>query len=385
MPGEITLQQMFQTETITGVISRFKTPLSRLQDFYGLGIGGPNSENQAGRYVGWDIFDKTRTLARGRAPNTGPATVTQKAVGHVSAQVFRLHEKIPIHYEQIFRTRPPGSAWGTVDASGQNYIARQLQYGTQRFRNAREFMVSRMFRGGWGVQIVGDDWNLVEFDDANASFTVDVKLPSAHKNQLELGSGANIITSPWDDPSSQVIRHIESIDAAFERISGRPLQDIWINSDLYNDLILNTELQAVGGAVYRTWDSQTAQGGTNPDGIKSQEFAVVFRALPRFTFHVYNGVLSFQTDGTTAALTSKLIPDNYALFTPAPGGDWLSMVNGSEIVQEDLGSAPKEVFGFHNWKTPVIDPAGIELKLLDNCLPAPPIPTAWAYGKVKNF
>lgn len=392
MAGEITLHQMFQTETITGIVSRFKTPLSLMQSTYGVGIGGPYAENHPGRYVGWDIFDKTRTLARGRAPMTGPATVTQKPVGHVSAQVFRMHEKVSINYEYIARTRPPGSQIGTVDGSGQQYIRRQLETETQRFRNAREFMVSRMFRGQFGINIDGEDWNLCEGDNGAgvagsdgvvAHFIVDFQVPSENKDKLDLGTGSDIITSSWDDPSTQIIKQVNNINAAFERRHGRPLRHIWINTNTYNAIILNTELQQVGGAVQRVWDSLTGRTDKSAEGIPDSGWNVQFRALPLYTFHVYDGVLSFQTDSFSSDTNvSKIIPDNYAIFTPEPSGDWLGSINGSEYVIEDYNGQPKEVFGFHNWKTMAMDPAGIELKFLDNTIPALYIPRCVAYGNI---
>ena len=394
MAGEITLQQLFQTETITGIVSRFKTPMSLMQSFYGLGIGGSNVDNQGGRYVGWDIFDKTRTLAKGRSPATGPATIAPKAVGHVSAQVFRLHEKLTLLYEYICRTRPLGAQWGTVDGAGQSYVRNQLEYATQRFRNAREFIVSRMFRGQFGVYITGDDWTLCEgdagagaagSDGVTPTFIVDFQVPSANKTQLELGSGASIITSPWDDPSTQIVAQCNNINAAFERLQGRPLRHVWINTNLYNDMITNTDMQAIGGAVEKVWDSLTGRDMTNAEGIPDSGFNVRFRAMPLYQFHVYDGVLSYQTDGTTTSETAKIIPDNYAIFTPEPSGDWLGLVNGSEYIQENVTDTPREVFGFANWRTPVIDPPGVELKLLDNFLPKLSIPKAVAFGKVKNF
>ena len=85
MAGEITIQQLMQTPVITRVVSRIRTPLSLFQNFFGMAPGQAASSNVSGRHLGWDIFDKTRLIAEGRAPGTGPATVQRKSVGHVSA------------------------------------------------------------------------------------------------------------------------------------------------------------------------------------------------------------------------------------------------------------------------------------------------------------
>jgi hypothetical protein len=386
MAGEITLQQLFQKETITKVVSRFKTPLSLLQNFYGLQVGGSAAENQSGRNIGWDIYDSTRMIARVRAPDAPPSTRTQKAVGHVSAQTIRFHEKIVIRQDQVARMRPLGAQVGTVDGNGMAYVRRQLEFGTKLFRNAREWMVSRMFRGGWGYTYSGDDWYLTEH--GSGLVNVDLQMPDSHKDYLELGSGANIITSSWEDPATQVISQILGINRAFERLQGRPMRHIWINSITFSWLLLNTELQAVGGSAYRIFDSMTGREVKSEEGIPDTGFDVKFRALPFWTFHVYDGVLATptsQTDSTDASAVESIIPNNKAIFTPEPDADWLGMVNGSEYIAENLMDEGREVFGFHNWTTRCIDPAGWEVKLLDNCLPALYIPKAVAYGTVGGF
>lgn len=389
MPGEITIHQLFQTPTITGVISRIKTPLGLMQQFYNLQVGGSASENHSGRNIGWDIFDSTRTMAQVRAPGVGPGTTAQKPVGHVSAQVMRLHEKITILQEYVCRTRPPGSQFGTLDSSGMEYVRRQLTYGTRRFRNAREFMVSRMFRGAFGVKVTGENWDLVESDSANSMFTVDFQVPTANKTFLELGSGANIITSPWDDPATQVMSQLYAINRAYERLHGWPLKHIWVNSTALSWLMLNLEFQAVGGAAYRVFDSLTRRELTSEEGRPDTGFEVEFRAVPIFRFHVYDGVLTSESpttvDGTAEADVSRIIADNKAIFTPDPSSEWCSLVNGSEYVAENVMDQGREVFGFHNWTTRVIDPAGWELKMLDNCLPTLRIPKCVAYGTIGGF
>ena len=44
--------------------------------------------------------------------------------------------------------------------------------------------------------------------------------------------------------------------------------------------------------------------------------------------------------------------------------------------------AGREVFGFHSWASKVIDPPGMEIKMVDNGLPALYNPNAVAFGTV---
>lgn len=380
MAGEITLQQLMQTPVITKVVSRIKTPLSLFQNFFGMSPGGAASQNVSGRHLGWDIFDKTRLIAEGRAPGTGPATVQRKSVGHVSAVAYRAHEKITLLHEEIFRTRPLGQQFGVVDLNGQNYINNQIGYLTQRFRNSREFMISRMLRGGFGVLQTGESW--VPVEKGAGTFDVDYNIPSTHLSKLDMGTGSDIIGTSWDNAAAPIIGDVLAVNKAFERLHGRPLRHIFINSTMFANLLANTELKNVGGTAYRIFDSLSARQMKSEEGIPDSGFDVVFRGLPLQTFHVYDGVLNVNqnTDSDTVANTSLFIPDNNAIFLPEPSNDWVGWINASEYVKENVMDAGRQVFGFHSWSTNTIDPAGIELKMLDNGLPVLYVPKCVAYG-----
>jgi hypothetical protein len=385
MAGEITLQQLMQTPVITRVVSRIKTPMTLFQNFFKMLPGQAGTQNVSGRYLGWDIFDKTRLIAEGRAPGTGPSTVQRKAVGHVSAVAYRAHEKITLLHEEIFRTRPLGQQFGVVDVNGQNYINRQLEYMTQRFRNSREFMISRMLRGGFGVKQTGESWIPVE--KGAGTFDIDYSLPSEHLNQLDLGTGSDIIDAGWQTASTNVIKQVLNVNKAFERLHGRPLRHIWINSSTFELLLNNTSLQNTAGTAYRIFDSLTARNMSSAEGIPDSGFDVVFRGLPLQTFHIYDGVLNVDqsVDSDTAANSSMFIPDNTAIFMPDPNPDWVGLINSSEFVKENIMDNGKQVYGFHSWTTNTIDPAGVELKMIDNCLPVLYVPKSIAYGTVANF
>ena len=380
MAGEITLQQLMQTPVITRVVSRIRTPLSLFLNFFGMSPGGAASQNVSGRHLGWDIFDKTRLIAEGRAPGTGPSTVQRKAVGHVSAVAYRAHEKITLLHEEIFRTRPLGQQFGVVDLNGQNYINHQIQYLTQRFRNSREFMISRMLRGGFGVLQSGESWTPVEL--GAGTFDVSYDIPATHKSQLDMGTGSDIIGTTWSNAAAPIIGDVLAINKSFERLHGRALRHIFINSTMFAHLLANTELKNVGGTAYRIFDSLSARQLKSEEGIPDSGFDVVFRGLPLQTFHVYDGVLNVNktTDSDTVANTSLFIPDTAAIFMPEPSRDWVGWINASEYVKENVMDAGRQVFGFHSWSTNTIDPAGIELKMLDNGLPVLYVPKCIAYG-----
>ena len=385
MAGEITIQQLMQTPVITRVVSRIKTPMTLMQSFFKMLPGQASSQNVSGRYLGWDIFDKTRLIAEGRAPGTGPATVHRKAVGHVSAVAYRAHEKITMLHEEIFRTRPLGQQFGIVDVNGQNYINRQLEYMTQRFRNSREFMISRLLRGGFGVLQSGESW--VPVEKGAGTFDVDYGIPATNLTQLDMGTGSDIIDASWALAGTDVVAHVLKVNKAMERQNGRPLRHIWINSTTFELLLSNTSLQNVAGTAYRIFDSLTARNMKSEEGIPDSGFDVVFRGLPLQTFHIYDGVLNVNqtVDSDTTANRSMFIPDDVAVFMPDPAPDWIGYISASEFVKENIMDNGKQVFGFHSWTTNVIDPAGVELKMIDNGLPVLYVPKCIAYGTVANY
>jgi hypothetical protein len=75
-----TLQEILSPSVVTGVISRIRTPQSRLQNFFGMQLGGANNNPIGRRYFSWDIFDKTRQVAQMRAPGTGPSRVQKQSI-----------------------------------------------------------------------------------------------------------------------------------------------------------------------------------------------------------------------------------------------------------------------------------------------------------------
>jgi hypothetical protein len=147
----------------------------------------------------------------------------------------------------------------------------------------------------------------------------------------------------------------------------------------------NTQLQAVGGSAYRVFDSLSRRAVTNQEGIPDAGYDMVFRAMPLWTFHVYDGVLSAngEADGTSTSDMELLIPDTHAIFLPDPDETWEGLIDGSEVVAENvMAYGGREAQGFTNWATRVIDPPGFELKFLDNYLPVLYVPTCVAYGDI---
>lgn len=372
--ANVALHQLLGTMTVTRAISRIKTPMSRLQTFMGMQPGGPANVDQGGDKFGYDIFDKTRAIAMGRPPGTGPATRAPKSIGHVTVSAYRAHEQILLQEAQIFRTRPIGGQWGDVDVRGQRYVTKQEEYLSQLFRNHREFMVSRMLLGGFQILIQGDNWIPV---DSGGTFSVSYQVPATNLTKLNMTGGGDIIGASWaTTASTDIPGNLLQINAAFEQQHGRPLRHLWCNSVVYAAMLKNAALISLAGSANTVFSTYEPTGITSDEGIQDTGFTAVFRGVPWLTVHVYDGGL--DVNGTY----TKFFDDTHALFLPDPSPDWAEWYNGSEIVAENVADPGSERFGLSAWTTRTIDPAGFQMKALDVGIPVLYVPKCIAYGSV---
>jgi len=345
--------------------------MSKLQNFWGMNPGGPASNPVGGSIFSWDIFDNTRMIAQGRPHGTGPANVPPQKVGSVTANAYRSHESIHLLDQNLFRTRQLGSFWDRIDSRGQNYVARQANYLGQKFKNAREFVVSRMMRGEFEVRIDGDNW--LPTTAGNGQMTVSFGVPAT--NQGTLGG---ILVGDWQLTTADILGEILAVNAQMEQDHGWPLRHLWVNSTTYGYMLNNATLQTVAGTSNTVFDvfTPTSDGA---DGYPDDTgFLVRFKALPWLDVHVYDGGL--MVDNGTAPAFDKFIPDNRTAFLPDPMPEVAEWLEGSELIRETVVSEPSEKLGLSAWTTPAIDPAGFSLKAVDSGLPALYVPKIMNWG-----
>jgi hypothetical protein len=287
-------------------------------------------------------------------------------------------------WEDIINTRPHGAKIGTLDRSGQKKVTQQIKHYTEKYRNLREWMISRMFRGGFAIKFNADEHYVVDLGAGDKDVSFD--FPAAHKAQLAVkAGGANVIDVPWDDPSADIMAQFFALNREAERISGYVIEHVWLNSTTLSYLMNNTVLQAQGGAAFRVWESAGWKDMSTIDGgSRKRGFDVQFRAMPWITFHAYDGVLqkgNADSDSTATADVELLLPDNTAIFTPSPG-EWVGFAEGAEPVNKTVASPMEILKGFQTWQRPMIEPSGVELCFLDNFFPIPYNSSAWFYPTV---
>lgn len=369
----VTIHELTKTPFVLGVFSRLKSAGLALSDFYKIGPNQAPTEVSPRRSLVYDLFNNTRTKMSGRAPMVGPGKTSPQKIGQGVAHTMRLYEALPLIYEKIFQMRPMGGQIGDLDSTGQSYVVKQQEFMAQRMMNAIEFMVSRMFRGGFSILVDGDDWFLRE----KGAGTVDVEynLPAAHKSKLAVGGAAgasDIIDTEWDEAGANIVQQLLNLNKASERITGYRQKHIWINSTSYGYLLNNTQLRNIRGTANRIFDSQTQQQIKTTDEAREGAFEIEFGACPQFRFHVYDAVshVTSNVDTETFGDLSMYIPDGYALITPEPApGDWYGFATSTEPIRENDVSEVQYVNGLHSWSYPTNDPPGYEQRVIYNGVP----------------
>lgn len=388
MPVGVSYDQMMRVPFIMGLIRRIHDPGNTFSRYYGLGINGRVAHQILGRAGQYDIFDGTRSMAPMSAPGAPPSRLNRKPIGTQPITVPRQYLAIGIEDEKIFGTRRLGTnATAPVNSGGREYMANQVAYAKTRMNNSHEFMAVRTFSGGWGLKPYAtgsQQLNLSELDAAGNIVNNSSRIPAGH-----IGQVGGIIDSSWDNPGSDIFGQLMSLQYQAARVNGRRITDIWMNGNTGKYLFENSGLQAIGGAVYRIFDTMNPNTEIGP-GQKFPDtgISVQFRALPDYRFHIYNQ--GYVVPGTTEAFDQQIaaanwrpfIPDNVAIMTPAPG-DWVGMVQGSEPMQWNIRETGSEIVeGFGMGTERAIDPPRTDVKLLYNGAPAIIEPYAVYYATV---
>lgn len=388
-----TIQQMFQTPFIKGLISQLTTPDMAFQRFYRV---MENRQYTPVRNFGWDQFDKTRTIMSLSTPMTDAAVVRRQKIGTVNGTLARLAEKFMVYDEEIKHLRPPGAPIGTLNASGEEWVARQIKHHTQRHRNLMELLTVKTLKGGFGMKRVADRYIITDLNASGNEFDIDNHIPSSHKNQLALrDDGSNIIDSPWDNPTTNIVEQMFALRRAAVRINGYEPKHTWISSTMAGNLMNNISLQHVGGMVNRVFNTLTEQPAqVEPGNRNLGGMTIVFNAIPFMQFHVNDTVLSLPsttdpqgTDSQEAADVTSLVANDEAIITPDFDAEWFTCWEGEEPIQEQGFSSPSIARGFHTFSRRLMNPLGPgrEVYYLDNFLPVLPIPRAVFNPTISGF
>jgi hypothetical protein len=363
---------------VTKIVSRIAVPGNTIQRFLGFEPGGRNVEQLAPdgvRQYTYDIFDNVRSIAQGRAPGTGPGTVTRNPVGANTVTIARSYEKIPdMVYEFLSNIRQIGSNAGVLDRRGVKYLELQGRFLQQRQVNFREFLSWGVLRGTVGFTISGDTWTPVL---TGGTISLDWKIPTGNKSQLNMLGAGDILGTSWANAAADIPADLDEISAAFQQLVGAPLDWVMTDSVVINHIMNNTAMKAQAGTANVVYDEKyMPTGEKSDDGRETGLRYLTFKARPWIRFFVTDAGL--DVNGTF----TKFFSGGEAAFGVDLGLGFLKMQEGSELVKESPWGAPDYKRGHHAWIREWDEPARVELHSINNIVPELTIPKGLAFGDV---
>jgi hypothetical protein len=391
----VTLHSMLSPTVILDVASRIRPGQGRIGRHLGFHYGldakekgtmmGPNTKETPTRSGTYDIFDLTRTVAKGRAPGTGPATIAPQPVGQANYTCARFHEKIPLDYEKLANMRPIGGPSTQIDAGGQQYVAEQTKFLSQRFNNAIEVMVAGLVRGKLYLKASGDDLIPVLTAPSAGYVEIDFKLASGNQSQLNMLGSGSIIDVSWANPAAKIIsKHLPDIVDAYVALNGVPPTDFFVNPRMWGYIQTNTEVVNSGGSAQTPFSEFGYVGDKLSDGTQAAEMVAVLRGYPMIKWHVVMDRLVLDgTDTTYAAGTgtlTKVLPENDVLIMPEVSSEWVDLLHYSEHVAAAPGLPAVKRPSFYLWTETRTQPSTIDLLALLNAIPRLRVPKCLARG-----
>ena len=401
--ASVSLHSLLTPQVILKAVSRVRKFQGRLGRWLGfqpnnfnpdmVSLEGPNTRYGDTRFASFRLDDVTRVVGKARAPGTGPASVAVNPVGDVRVSCARFHEKVRLLGEFLGNLSPIIGPNSQIDVGGQSYIARQTVHLAEKYNNTIELMTTGMMQDNLYFQMAGD--NLLPIIGAptgtNVGVQVPFQVPSGNKNQLNILSTGNIVLVGWQNVGAPVIKNILQIHAAITQLSGYQPRHVWMNSLLWYNILLNTEVRNTAGSSNTPFAQYDRVPETASDGMPMPEFAAQLRGIPWVTFHVADDVLVTGGDvdpswsTSTGTTTIKVCPDNTAMFAPDPSPDWTEMYLGGEYISENAGQPMMLKRGYTFWKEWVTQPSCIELIALMNMLPLLYVPKSLCFGTVAGF
>lgn len=361
--------QVLAPKTILKAISQLDLPGRSLQHLMGWGLGSGNVLRQSGRHCSWDVFNNTRKVATARVGGQASSRQAAQNVSTDPVEFPRSAETIEMLDEDLLNRRRIGGPDSRLDIGGQNYLTHQEIYLAQRFSNLIEFQTAALLRGTYSFTTDGDE---LRHGFSGGDITVDFKVPSGNKSQLNMLGAGNILDADWATTSTDIPKHLQRINAAMVQLTGMGLAHVVLTGIGWQYIVNNLKVQDQGGSAGPTFESLQRVG--------QGEFTAVLKAVPWITFHVVDYGLDIW-NGSSEVFT-KLVEDDHAIFIPQPSARWAQYIEGSEIVTEGPGGVKAERFGFYPYAYSTHDPSGWNLCAVFNGLPVLYAPSAVAYGKI---
>lgn len=371
------VSKILAPQRIMGVVKRVQGGRQSLAKLLGYVGDGANIAPIGGRQTSYDVFNSTRQLPRGIAPDGVRRLAPPQVVGNVQVVFPRAGETIPLLYEKMINQRAIGGPTSNLDKRGLAYIGHQEKFLAEKFLNLIEFQAASMFRGQYHFAPVNDQSFIHSWASTGlpGEKTINFQIPTGNKGQLNMLGDGNIIDVSWDSQDANDLYDADipnqffGINAAMEALCGLPLEHVSMNSLTWNYLVKNQQVKSQAGIA-----NMPLQSIERPEGW---HFTGLIRAVPWLTFHIMDHVLEIENPAGEFTRT-KVLEDGHIYGHPEPSSAWTELGQGSEIVVEGLAAnaTTEERFGQYAWATPSDNPAGYNLHQVYNGLPLLYVPGA---------
>lgn len=374
------IQEVLRPITLTKVISRQLSASKWFLSFMGMEPGGVNEEYFGhGREGSYHVYNNTRKVGRGRAPGTAAARAARERIGRVPFVYPRMHEEVGLLAEELHnlaRIEDPRMR----DEAGRDYIRRQTATLAQKAANFRTVMVVGMLRDELYVAEDGDDWYFT-FTSGSSLYQIKHQMPAANKTQLDMTGGGNIIDVSWDNPSADIPKHLNDIDAAFQELYGGRLENIICTGAIWQHVIKNDNVASQAGIANTPFRRFERVVGKKEDGSPLNESVGELTSRPGVLWHITDEGLDIGTPGSETF--TKYVGANEAIFMPNPASlNVFSMMQGSEPIAEFDNGPETLKIGVSAWSKKASNPTETEIFILDNAMAINHIPVSVAYGSV---
>lgn len=400
----ISLHELLTPQVILKAVSRIRKFQGRLGRWIGfqpkkynpdnVSLEGANTRQGDTRFASFRLDDVTRVVAKARAPGTGPASVPTNPVGDVRVSCARFHEKVRLLGEFLGNLSPIIGPNSQIDTGGQSYIARQTTHLAEKYNNTIELLTVGMLQDNLYFQMSGD--NLLPVIGAptgtNLGFQIPFQMPSGNKSQLNMLGTGNIVQIGWQNTGAPIIKNCLQIQAASTQLSGYQPKHFWMNSLMWYNVLLNSEVRNTAGSSNTPFANYDRIKEMAVDGEPQPEFAAQLRGIPWAEWHIADDVIVTGSDidpswasAPATATYVKVCPDNTTLITPEPSADWTEMYHGAEYISENAGQPMQLKRGYTFWKEWVTQPTCIELIALMNVIPLLYVPKCIQFATVAGF
>lgn len=289
--------------------------------------------------------------------------VTKKDEIQRTAKALHSFEHIPHKAAVLEQLKSPVAS---EVAKGVGHFRYQAEEFARRFMNARKAAVFSAL--ALGAIYYDGDGNLLP-SSSGAVTTVDLRVPSGNKNQLNWDGNGAIIGASWGTAGTDIPLHIKKIKRAARKLSGCPINEAYYGENILTYLSANTtvkEWMKSHGVL-----TSALSANSIPDGFLGIE---KWYPADEWFFE--------DQDGTNR----DFVGGDAVIFAPTPDKSWYTMFNapnlintgGTQVFEDALAAlnAMKTVTGIASFSALTIDPPGINQYGMDSFLPTFLVPSA---------